>query len=129
MDVGVGNRKTGGIQPQVVIIEDVDVYQPVVIDSVDRLFLPPQLTLNALRLLKQGHRRQPRAEGAAGVQEPMGGLESPRLCLYKGRHALQRPNTKAELSKRAPHILLAVAEIGSQTQIDEMKALSHPISR
>jgi hypothetical protein len=111
------DAEVGLIQGYIVVEQDVDIYRSVVIPAIGRFPASSQKALDALCFQKEVARTELCLHTDAGVEEEVVAPESPRLRLNERGLAHHRANPLSDLLYRRVEQFLAMAKIGTQTEI------------
>jgi hypothetical protein len=124
MHEGMGNLEVGLVDGETVVEQDVDVDDAVVIDVIGGLPGAPHLSLYLLGELQYLARRKRCMAAYGGIKEGMLRLEPPGLGNEESRLAHNGANQLLYSPASFKHVGLAVTQIGAQTKVDGMRALS-----
>lgn len=114
------NLQVGLINMYVIVEQDVDVDDAVTVIAVDRFPRTTQLLLNGLGYPQHLTRLERCLTADAGIEKHIGRREAPRLGLDERRLPQHRADAVAKQLNRIVNEPLAVADVGSDAEINGM---------
>ena len=88
----MGKDQTLARQDELVVEEQVNIYGAIVVASAHTLGLSTELTLYGLGALEHLQRRERCGDGERRIEEGMGTIEAPGLCLDECSNATDLPD-------------------------------------